>query len=163
MSVMERVEVTTYLIMDAIARMIKTKYPGANVYASPEQAGQENDWILQLMPDTEIVKELGNRYRRTVSVDIVHIREPQKLNGNIEYYNDIDTLDWLFAIPVGYYDSDDEQVALLRFKEQSPRINVDSLHYSMSCTIMVAWAPDIKPPDIFMERIQELNMRMEVK
>ena len=138
----------------ALSDILNTLFPDATTYANPtQQDASLPAWYINFVPNVSIDKRMGNRWMRTLRVDLVYLEDYNLTNLYDRYKNAADILDE--HLELFDYVDDAGTVYKLRTYERQWRVSLADLHYEFKLQIYVS---KTKPPVPTMETIESLDM-----
>jgi len=150
-------EISLSLITSALADFLAYYFPGVPVYNNPNQQSTELPaWFINFMPGSEIKKQIGNRYLRSLRVDLVYLDEYNLPDLYDRYLSVAETLDEkleLFA-----YDFEGKKY-VMRTQDRNWRVSLADLHYEFNLNIRTSLS---NPPNPFMQTIDSLNQKIKI-
>ena len=90
-------------IVNAIAGVIRKKYPSYGIFVSPTQQGARPPcFFIFFLPDSSTKPQIGSSFMREVGIDIVFVQDQNSLNANELSMEIVDYLDEnMILIPYG--------------------------------------------------------------
>lgn len=138
--------------MDALARALadylSPALPGVTFYANPNQQGTQTPAMFLRRTNARIAKKMGNRFLRTLGLDLVCVEDPNQVDMDDRYTRTAEVLDEVMeTFPCS---TDGQRPALLRTSERRWDVIDDVLHYKFDLKLWVSREEDA----VLMESIQ---------
>ena len=150
-------EIDINLITSALSDFLAFYFPGMPVYNNPNQ--QETDlpaWFINFVPGSSIKKQVGNRYLRSLHIDLVYLEEYNLPDLYDRYLTVAETLDETLEVFAYVYEG---QKYLLRTRERNWRVSLADLHYEFKLDVRVSLS---KTPDPLMLTMESLNQKIKI-
>jgi len=149
-------EISVDIISLSLAGTLEAQFPDSTVYDNPNQQGTELPaWFIIFMPGTSINKEIGNRYKRTLNVDLVYLEDFNLADLYDRYRRAAERLDEILD---KLSSPDGAEQWLIHTFDRKWRIDPSALHYEFRLEIRVSVG---KQPDPKMRRIEKLNVNIK--
>ena len=159
-------EISLELISQALGGVLSAEFPESTVYDNPNQQNTSLPaFFINFMPGSGIAKQIGNRYMRTLRIDLVYLEDYNLPDLYDRYKHAAELLDEkleLIKYNCSYEDPDTgglvELQCLLRTFDRQWRVELSALHYEFRMELRVS----IKLPQIpKMEVIEELSEKIK--
>jgi len=143
---------TIQTLASSLADYLRPELPGATFYSSPNQQGTRLPALFLRRTNARIARKTGDRFLRTLGLDLVYIEEFNQLGMDDRYTAAADILDQVMET-FPYYSGEGKRTALLRTYERKWDIVDDVLHYKFDLKIWVGKAEDT----VLMQSIQSYH------
>jgi len=151
-------EINLNLITSALADFLVFNFPGAPVYNNPNQ--QKTDlpaWFINFIPGSSITGQVGNRYMRSLHIDLVYLEEYNLPDLYDRYLTVAERLDETLEYFIYSYN---DVKYLLHTCDRTWRVSLADLHYEFKMDIRVSLS---KPPEPLMQTIEALNQKIKIQ
>lgn len=133
---------TIQAISGSLADYLAPALPRVTFYDNPNQQGTRLPAMFLRRTNARIAKKMGDRFLRTLGLDLVCIEEFNKVGMDDRYTATADLLDQLLET-FPYTSEEGGESALLRTYERKWNIIDSVLHYKFDLKIWVTKAQDI--------------------
>ena len=114
-------------LINSIAGALKERYPDYPVYDSPNQQGTDFPCFFNFLMPSQILDEVGGRFRRDIGIDIIFVQQRNITNGNAQIQEVQEYLDCsLDMIP---YTDGTGMTLKLHTYDREAKTEDDELHY----------------------------------
>lgn len=119
----------------ALADYLSPALPGVTFYANPNQQGTQTPAMFLRRTNARIAKKMGNRFLRTLGLDLVCLEDPNQVDMDDRYTRTAEVLDEVLeTFPCG--------PARLRTHERRWDVIDDALHYKFDLKLWVSREED---------------------
>ena len=133
----------------SLADHLAPALPGVTFYDDPNQQGTTTPAMFLCRTKAKIVKKMGDRFLRTLGLDLVLLVDPDRVDMDDQYTMAADILDErMETFP--YSGGESRGTALLRTYERNWSIQDEALHYKFDLKIWLTRSED----DVLMRSIQ---------
>jgi hypothetical protein len=150
-------EISLHIISKALADLLIGLFPGAAVYDNPQQQKTALPaWFINFMPGSGVNKEIGNRYMRTLRVDLVNLEDYNLPDLYDRYKHAAEVLDQ--SLEFFSFTGSDGNVYMLHAHDRQWRMDLSAMHYEFRLDLRVSL--DL-PPDTAMQTIDSLTQTIK--
>ena len=153
---MSNPKISIPIIDNAIAGLLKQLFPGVSVYNNPNQQGTALPaFFIQHMPNSGVTKQISERYKRKLFIDLVYMDEYNLTDTNDIYLGVAETLDInLELFPV----VQDNETFYMRTYERTWSVELGALHYKFHLEFRTTISKSNKKR---MAKIQKMNLHLK--
>ena len=132
---------TIQAISGSLASYLAPELPGVTFYDNPNQQGTKPPAVFLRRTNARIAKKMGDRFLRTLGLDLVYLEEFNQVGMEDRYTAAADILDQMLEI-FPYTSMKGGETALLRTYERKWDIINGDLHYKFNLKVWVSREED---------------------
>ena len=130
-------DINLNLISKAIADVLMEQFPESTIYDSPnQQSTLLPAWFINYMPGSSIEKQIGDRFMRTLRVDLVYLEDFNLTDLYDRYRAAADILDE--TIETFAYTSSSGEKYMVHAHDRKWKMDLSALHYELTVKIRVS-------------------------
>ena len=132
---------TIQAISGSLASYLAPALPGVTFYDNPNQQGTKTPAVFLRRTNARITKKMGERFLRTLGLDLVYLEEFNQVGMEDRYTAAADILDQMLET-IPYTSEEGAETALLRTYERKWDIIDGDLHYKFNLKVWVSREED---------------------
>ena len=132
---------TIQAISGSLANYLAPALPGVTFYDNPNQQGTKPPAVFLRRTNARIAKKMGDRFLRTLGLDLVYLEEFNQVGMEDRYTAAADVLDQMLET-FPYTSEEGREPALLRTYERKWDIIDGVLHYKFDLKVWVSREED---------------------